>query len=371
VERTICHVDMDAFYASIELLRHPELRGKPVIVAGSIDPNSRGVVMTATYEARKFGVGSAMPLVTARRRCPQATVLPSDMELYRRGSRKVMEVLRTFSDTVEVAGLDEAYVDLSDSFAPKARARQIKRDVFAATKLVCSIGLAPNKLLAKIASDLDKPDGFQLLSREDMLDAVGERKASLLPGVGPKTYERLEAAGIRTVADLAHASDQALAKTIGPRHGPALRKLANGIDDRPVVTGREPKSESRETTFDADIDDADELHDHLDRLLDPLCERLGKGGYRGRTVTLKIRLAPFRTFTRSRTLPEATNERDLVGRTAHELLERFERDAPVRLLGIGVSGLVGEEKTNEGPATPSDEAGPSFNNEPQLRLGVG
>ena len=343
-ERTICHVDMDAFYASIELLRHPELRGKPVIVAGSTDPNSRGVVMTASYEARKFGVGSAMPLVTARRRCPQAAVLPSDMELYRRGSRKVMEVLRGFSDLVEVAGLDEAYLDLSGSPAPKARARQIKRDVLAATKLVCSIGLAPNKLLAKIASDLDKPDGFRVLSREDVLDAVGERPASLLPGVGPKTYERLQRAGIHTVAELAGASDELLGATLGPRNGPALRARANGIDDRPVVNVRAPKSESRETTFDADVDDLEELHDHLDRLLDSLCERLGRSRYRGRTVTLKIRLAPFRTFTRSRTLPDPTAERELVGATAHELLERFERDAPVRLLGVGVSGLVGEER---------------------------
>jgi DNA polymerase-4 len=370
VERTICHVDMDAFYASIELLRHPELRGKPLIVAGSTDPNSRGVVMTASYEARRFGVGSAMPLATARRRCPQAAVLPSDMELYRRGSRKVMEVLRGFSDLVEVAGLDEAYLDLSASPAPKARARQIKRDVLAATKLVCSIGLAPNKLLAKIASDLDKPDGFRVLRREEMLEAVGERPASLLPGVGPKTYERLERAGIRTVADLAGASDQLLGATLGPNNGPALRARANGIDDRAVVSGREPKSESRETTFDNDVDDAEELHDHLDRLLDGLCERLGRGTYRGRTVTLKIRLAPFRTFTRSRTLPDPTADRDIVGATAHELLERFERDAPVRLLGVGVSGLVGERAQAEGPARTEAQASPAADS-PQLRFGVG
>jgi DNA polymerase-4 len=357
VERTICHVDMDAFYASIELLRRPQLRGRPVIVAGSTDPNSRGVVMTATYEARRFGVGSAMPLVTARRRCPQAVVLPSDMELYRRGSKKVMEVLHRFSDTVEVAGLDEAYVDLTGSPAPKARARQIKRDVHAATKLVCSVGLAPNKLLAKIASDLDKPDGFSVLRREDMLEAVGDRPARLLPGVGPKTFERLERAGIRTVADLAGASDDLLGATLGPRHGPGLRQLANGVDDRPVVTGREPKSESRETTFDEDVDDPTEVHDHLDRLLDQLCERLGRSGYRGRTVTLKIRLAPFRTFTRSRTLDEATNDRGLVGSTAHDLLERFERDAPVRLLGVGVANLVRPGAKAEAVGEPGVAAG--------------
>jgi DNA polymerase-4 len=355
VERTIAHVDMDAFFVSIELLRHPELRGKPVIVAGSTDPNSRGVVMTATYEARRFGVGSAMPLATARRRCPQAAVLPSDMELYRRGSKRVMEVLAAFSDTVEVAGLDEAYLDLSGSPAPKARARQIKRDVLAATKLVCSVGLAPNKLLAKIASDLDKPDGLRVLRREEILDAVGDRPASLIPGVGPKTSERLERAGIRTVAELAGAGDELITAALGPRHGPALRAMANGHDDRSLSSRREPKSESRETTFATDVDDQDELHDHLDRLADSLCERLGRSGYRGRTVTLKIRLAPFRTFTRSRTLGEPTCDRELVGATAHELLDAFERDAPVRLLGVGVSGLVAQQ-TEEPPAEADDSA---------------
>ena len=358
-------MDMDAFYVSVELLRRPELRGKPVIVAGSADPNSRGVVMTASYEARRFGVGSAMPLATAYRRCPQAIVVPPDMELYRRGSRRVMEILRGFSDRVEVAGLDEAYLDLSDSPAPKTRAKQIKRDVHAATRLVCSIGLAPNKLLAKIASDLDKPDGFRVLRREEMLDAVGDRPASLIPGVGPKTAGRLERAGIRTVTDLACAGDEVLAGALGPNHGPALRALANGLDERAVVTGREPKSESRETTFARDVDDLDQLHDHLDRLLDSLCARLGHGRYRGRTVTLKIRLAPFRTFTRSRTLAEATADRELVGATAHELLEKFERDAPLRLLGIGVSGLVAGDGTD---AAPVPDSAPSTSTSGQLEL---
>jgi DNA polymerase IV len=350
-------MDMDAFYVSIELLRHPQLRGRPVIVAGSTDPGARGVVMTASYEARRFGVGSAMPLATARRRCPDAIVLPSDMELYRRGSRKVMEVLHRFSDRVEVAGLDEAYLDLSLSPMPKARARQLKREVHEATRLVCSIGLAPNKLLAKIASDLDKPDGFRVLRREDMLEAVGDRPAKLIPGVGPKTAERLKRAGIRTVAELAHAGDDVLAGAVGPNHGPALRALANGIDERPVTSHREPKSESRETTFASDVDDQGELRDHLDRLCDSLCERLTRDGRRGRTVTLKIRLAPFRTFTRSRTLSEPTADRGIVGATAHELLDRFERDAPVRLLGVGVSGLAVKEAGS-----------PESHGDPQLRL---
>jgi DNA polymerase-4 len=342
-------MDMDAFYVSVELLRRPRLRGRPVIVAGSTDPNSRGVVMTSSYEARRFGVHSALPLAIARRRCPQAVVLPSDMELYRRGSRRVMEILCGFSDLVEVAGLDEAYIDLSGSPAPKARARQIKRDVLAATRLVCSIGLAPNKLLAKIASDLDKPDGFRVLNPREMLAAVGDRPATLIPGVGPKTGERLARAGIRTVAELAGASEELLGATVGPRQGPALRALANGVDERPVVAARAPKSESRETTFAEDVDDPERLAEELGRLADSLCERLEAGGYGGRTVTLKIRLAPFRTFTRSRTLAAPTSDRALISATALELLSNFERDAPVRLLGVGVSGLSGERTADSEP----------------------
>ena len=194
----IAHVDMDAFYVSIELLRHPGLRGKPIVVAHD---GPRGVVTTASYEARKYGVHSALPMVTARRRCPQMTVLPVDMPLYRRGSRKVMETLREFSERVEVVGMDEAYVDLRFARPPGAGDGDEAR-VKEATRLVCSIGLAPNKLMAKIASDLDKPDGFFLLTEEKWLDVVGEKPASLLPGVGSRTSERLSEIGIETVAQL-------------------------------------------------------------------------------------------------------------------------------------------------------------------------
>src|SRR6266545_3675440 len=191
---------MDAFYVSVEMLRHPGLRGKPVVVAYD---GPRGVVTTASYEARKYGVHSALPMVTARRRCPDVTVLPVDMQLYRRGSVKVMETLREFSDEVEVVGMDEAYVDLSGSPVPQSRAQEIKGRIRETTHLVCSIGLAPNKLMAKIASDLDKPDGFFVLDHDNWLPVVGEKPASLLPGVGARTYERLRALGIGTVAELA------------------------------------------------------------------------------------------------------------------------------------------------------------------------
>jgi DNA polymerase-4 len=360
VNPCVAHVDMDAFYVSIELLRRPELRGKPVVVATGTDPTARGVVMTASYEARKFGVHSALPLAIAHRRCPQMILVPRDMELYRRASKKVMEILGRFTDSLEVAGLDEAYLDLSGCPAPKARARQLKAEMRAETRLVCSVGLAPNKLLAKIASDLDKPDGLTVLRREDVLDAVGDRPATLIPGVGPKTAERLGQAGISTVADLATAPEGDLERLLGPNLGRELRARANGHDDRRVTTERVAKSESRETTFAHDVDDYEAMRDTVARLADDVCESLGRNGRSGRTVTLKIRLRPFRTFTRSRTLPEPTAEAGVVRAVALELLDGFERDAPVRLLGVGVAGLTGPDGTpdkDEGEGPAAAEAG--------------
>ena len=282
--RVCLHADMDAFFVSVELLRRPELRGRPVIVATGTDPAARGVVMAASYEARRFGVGSAMPLATARSRCPEAVLLDRDMALYRRASSRVMEVLRRFSDRLEVAGLDEAYLDLTGSPTPKARARQMKRDVQAETGLICSVGLAPNKLLAKIASDLDKPDGFCVLWPDRILELVGDRPATLIPGVGPRTAERLAGAGIRTVAELASAKDGVLESALGPRLGHELRGRARGRDERPVVVDRVRKSESRETTFAADVSDLAALRETLDRLIDSLCRgprrRRSRGAHR-------------------------------------------------------------------------------------------
>ena len=344
------HIDMDAFFVSVELLRRPELRGTPVVVATGTDTAARGVVMAASYEARRFGVHSALPLAIAHRRCPQATLIPRDIGLYRRASRKVMDVLRRFSDRVEVAGLDEAYLDLSDCPAPKARARQLKREVRAETRLVCSVGLAPNKLLAKIASDLEKPDGLCILDQQRMIQAVGGRPATLIPGVGPRTAQRLATIGVRTVAELAGAEIGKLEQTFGPRLGRELRDRARGHDDRQVVTEREPKSESRETTFPSDVSDRAILGDTVDRLADSLCRGLTEGGYAGRTVTLKIRLRPFRTHTRSRTVEAPIRDPERVRSVARELLAEFELDAPVRLLGIGVGGLVAVAE--EQPRTP-------------------
>src|SRR4051812_28848892 len=260
---------MDAFFVSVELRRRPELRKQPVVVATGTDPSQRGVVMAASYEARAFGVHSALPLAIAHRRCPDAVLIPRDMELYRRVSGEVMSIIRRHSERVEVAGLDEAYVDLSGQMLPKTTCRRIKHEIKEETGLVCSIGLAPNKLLAKIASDLDKPDGFCVLTPETMLEAVGDRPASLLPGVGPKTFERLRRAGINTVGDLAGAPDDALARA---RVGAELRARARGIDNRRVQTERERKSESCETTFAEDVSDHAVLLQTLDRLSARLCE---------------------------------------------------------------------------------------------------
>ena len=348
-ERAIAHVDMDAFYCSVELLRRPVLRGKPVIV-GPIDPNFRGVVMTASYEARRFGVHSALPMAVARRRCPHAVVIPRDMESYKAASREVMDVISGFSDTVEVLGLDEAYVDLSGSPAPKTRARQLKREVLARTGLTCSIGIGPNRLIAKIASDLDKPDGLCVLPRERFLELVGDRPARLLPGVGPRTEERLRGIGINTVAQLAGADQERLAGAVGRNHAAGLRSRAAGHGSTTVAVERKRKSESRERTFMTDETDAAVMREAVGKMAREVAEHLGGQDITGRTVTMKIRLAPFRTFTRSRTLAAPTADPAVVAAAALELLEAFERDAPVRLLGVGVSNLV---RAGEDPA-PAD-----------------
>ena len=349
--------DMDAFYVSVELLSRPDLRGKPVIV-GPSDPASRGVVMTASYEARKFGVHSALPIAVARRRCPQAIVVPRNMESYQAASAQVMEVFHHYSDLVEVVGMDEAYIDLSGSPAPKARARQIKRDVLAKTGLTCSIGLGPNRLIAKIASDLDKPDGLCVLPRERFLEVVGERPARIIPGVGPRTEERLTALEIKTVADLAGAPEVSLATILGPKHARSLGRRACGFGSAEVAVERERKSESRERTFASDQTDPTMMRQEVVKMARTVAEHLGKQEIRGRTVTLKIRLTPFRTFTRSRTLAEPTADPGDVADSALALFDAFERNAPVRLLGVGMSNLVraGGDGDEVGPAPDGADA---------------
>ena len=334
--RVIAHLDMDAFYVSVELARRPELRGKPVVVAGS---GARAVVTTASYEARKFGVFSATPAAWARRRCPDAIFIPPDFEHYRARSREVMAVLKEQVERVEIVGLDEAYLDLTGIDRPKAAARRVKAAIQERTGLCCSIGIGPNKLVAKMASDADKPDGFVVLSREMAMERFGPKPPGLVPGIGPKTAERLKQRGITTLWQLAQTPDTELAEIFGGRLGPHLARLARFEDDREVETVRIAKSESRETTFETDLRGLDVLEPVLEKLTGELCETLVRQEQSGRTIGIKVRLDDFSTHTRAKSISEPTNELDTVLAIARQLLRDFDPPRPVRLLGVRVAGL--------------------------------
>jgi DNA polymerase IV len=334
--RVYAHLDMDAFYVNVELQRRPELRGLPVVVAGS---GPRAVVTTASYEARRFGIFSATPAERARRLCPQATFIPPDFDAYRARSREVMDVLRAHVERVEVVGLDEAYLDLSGFERPRAAAKRVKAAVMADTGLGCSIGIGPNKLVAKVASDAEKPDGFVVLTAEDARERFGDSKPALIPGIGPKTAERLERRGISTLRELGATPDERLRDWFGPRLGPYLGRLARFEDERGFETVYVSKSESRETTFDSDLRGLGALEPQLRRLTEQLCSTLVRGGRRGRTVGIKVRFADFSTVTRARTLPSPVNELEPVWRVALDLLRRLDPTPPVRLIGVRVAGL--------------------------------
>jgi DNA polymerase IV len=345
-ERCVAHLDMDAFYVSVELRRRPELRGLPVIVAGS---GPRAVVTTASYEARRFGVVSATPASRARRLCPDGVFLAPDFAYYRDASREVMEIVRAHVETLEVVGLDEAYLELTGLPAPRATMRLISTEIERATGLGCSIGIGPNKLVAKVASDAEKPRGFVVLSREEACTRFADAPCGLLPGIGPKTAERLRAGGITTLRKLAGTPLEALAARFGPRLGSELLRRARFESDAPVTAERKVISESRETTFDQDIADLARLELVLDGLVQRLCQALVRQQRCGRTVGIKIRLDDFSTHTRARTLSEPVSSPDRVGPVALELLRRFAPPRPVRLIGIRVAGLeptspVGDEQ---------------------------
>jgi DNA polymerase IV len=336
MERTIAHLDMDAFYVSVELRRHPELRGKPVIVAGS---GPRAVVTTASYEARRYGVGSAIPAARARRLCPDGIYLPPDFPYYRAASREVMDLVRAAAPQMELIGLDEAYLDLSGLEGPESRMHDLVGAIEQHTALVCSIGIGPNKLVAKVASDAEKPRGFVVLSSAQARARFRDAPPGLIPGIGPKTAERLRAVGLTTLGALAAADPGMLAQRFGPRLGQALIARARFEDDAPVTQERKVVSESRETTFDRDIADPAELESVLASLVEKLCGDLSTSGKRGRTIGIKVRLDDFSTHTRARTLIEPVASADRVGPIALELLRRFAAPRPVRLLGVRVAGL--------------------------------
>ena len=346
-ERTIAHLDMDAFYASVELRRRPELKGKPVIVCGS---GPRAVVTTASYEARKLaGIHSAMPAAVARRRLPNAVYLRPDFPAYREASGQVMDVLRRNAEVVEVVGLDEAYVDLTGIFSPKATMRRIATEIRTETQLTCSVGISESRMLAKITSELGKPAGMVVLSREQALERFADHSPGLVPGIGPKTVARLEAMGIRTFSDLRRWQQPALEDAFGPRSGAWLHARGNLLDSTPVTPEHETKSQSTEITFDVDVTQRPELERHLGELSEELCRRLRKRDLAGRTIGIKVRLDDWTNVTRSHTIERPTNDPAVVGPAALELLRAYDPQRPVRLLGVRVASFKGEEAAEPEP----------------------
>ena len=342
---TILHVDLDAFYAAVEQRDKPSLRGKPVVVGGV---GGRGVVATASYEARAFGIHSAMSTAEARSRCPHAAFLSGRFDAYRAASATVLSLLRELSPLVEPLSLDEAYVDLAAaglddvSVAGLTRvARRLKTDVDRLTGGLCgSVGIGTSKLVAKIASDLDKPDGLVVVPPGTELELLRPMKVTVIPGVGPATAERLRRVGVHTVAELEQISEDELVRLVGQAHGRSLYRMARADDDRLVVADRETKSVSVEGTYDTDLVDKRLLEGLLDRQSRQVTERLRKARLSGRTITVKVRLHDFSTHSRSATLSGPTDDPKVVARLARTLLAEVDTSGGVRLLGVGVSGLA-------------------------------
>ena len=337
----IIHVDMDAFYASVEERDRPGLVGKPVVVGGT--PEGRGVVAAANYVARQYGVHSAMPTARALKLCPRAIVLPVRMDHYAAISRQIAAIFHRYTPLVEPLSLDEAFLDVAGSEALFGTAvdiaRRIKQEIRGEVQLIASVGVAPNKFLAKIASDLEKPDGLVVVQPERVLAFLDPLPISRLWGVGKIAAGALEELSIRTIGQLRQLEVKTLTSRFG-KNGAHLWGLAHGIDDRPVVPDREAKSISHETTFPSDIDDVDALRAWLLELTEHVARRLRRHALRGRTVNLKVRFSDFRTITRSQTLPESTDCTETLWHAGAELLSRLPTGhLPVRLLGLGVSGI--------------------------------
>ena len=380
--RLIAHLDMDAFYASVELLRYPELAGRPVVIGGgrrhqpveTVDPATgrstrtfstlrgyagRGVITTATYEARKFGLHSAMGLMKAAQLAPDTVLLPTDFDAYRRYSRLFKAAVRSIAPLIQDNGIDEIYIDLTDVQLPAADnelgepvgdpwwragavAQSIREAVRTATGLTCSIGVAPNKLLAKMASELDKPDGLTLLRIEDVPRRIWPLPPRKINGIGPKSSSRLEALGIQTIGELAAADPAWLIEQFGRAHGAWMHDAAHGRDERIVLTELEPKSISRETTFDRDLS-AHRDRAELSAIFTALCEGVAgdfrRKGYVGKTIGLKLRYDNFKTVTRDKTIDRATDDPIVIRRAAGECLKRVPLDRRIRLLGVRAGAL--------------------------------
>jgi DNA polymerase-4 len=368
---------MDAFYASVELLRYPELKGQPVVIGGRTahhpaisadgtriystlrDYVGRGVVTTSTYEARALGVFSAMGMMKAAKLAPEAILLPADFDAYRHYSRLFKQAVADVAPTIEDRGIDEIYIDLTEHAESTVElAKKIKHAVTAATGLSCSIGIAPNKLLAKICSELDKPDGITVVSMADLETRIWPMSVRKINGIGPKASEKLATLGIQLIGELATAEPSLLIEHFGRNYGPWLHQVAHGVDERPVVTSYEPKSISRETTFERD------LHAKLDRstlseVFTHLCTRvaadLKRKAYVGKTVGIKLRYEDFRTLTRDITLASPTDDANEIRRAAGECLKRVALDKRLRLLGVRVGSLSKPQANDDDESAPQAE----------------
>jgi DNA polymerase-4 len=348
-KRVIAHLDCDAFYATVELLRRPGLVGKPVIVAGS---GPRAVVTTASYEARRYGVGSAMPAARARRLCPDAVTIPPDFAAYRETSRKVWKIVAERLDRVQQVGLDEGYAELTGVAKPLRVLRDVVDAVKEATGIVVSVGVGPSRLVAKCCSDLGKPAGFVAMGREEACVRFATAPTSRIPGIGPKTADRLAELGVRTIGHLQQADEARLAECFGANTAGFLKARARFDDDSPVETERGvAKSRSNERTFDEDIADLARLEDVLREMARELCEGLQRRGRRGRTIAIKVRLDDWTTVTRARTVEEPTHDVATVIDVAVELLRAYAPPRPVRLLGVRLAGFEDVEPEPRRAAT--------------------
>jgi DNA polymerase IV len=346
--RVIAHLDCDAFFASVELQRRPELRGLPVIVAGT---GPRAVVTTASYEARKFGVGSAMSAAEAKRRCPQAITIPPDHQAYSEKSREVWGVVREEIEILQQASIDEAYADLSGIEKPLPFLRAVIARVKEQTGIQISAGIAPNRLVAKIASDLGKPAGFVAIGREQCAAHVADRSPRIVPGIGPKTAQRLAEMGYATLGALQNAPVEELQERFGERYGVDLHRRAHLHDESPVETERVRKSRSVETTFDFDVADHAALESTLRQQSNKLAEQLRRAEERGRTIGIKVRLDDWTTVTRARSIDRHVDDEATIIEIALELFREYAPPRPVRLLGVRVASFEGEL-----PATSAEPA---------------
>ena len=381
--RRVAHLDMDAFYASVELLRYPQLQGMPVVIGGRRrqaderlsevhadlplhefpvsefprlrDYTGRGVITTATYAARAFGVGSAMGLMKAAQLCPDAVLLPVDFDEYRRYSRRFKEIITEIAPVMEDRGVDEVYIEFTSvpggqREGGRVLARLIQKSIFEATGLTCSIGVAPNKLLAKMASEFDKPRGISIVHEADLQTRIWPLPCRKINGIGPKTDERLQALGIRTIGDLAAQPPDGLVARFGPSYGAWLHQASWGRDDRPVVTESEPVSISRETTFERDLHAVRDRAE-LGAIFTALCERvagdLQRKGYVGRTIGIKVRYDDFRAVTRDLTLDTYTADAKAIRQAAGQCLKRVDLARRIRLLGVRVGSLLDGEQARQ------------------------